>query len=84
MTDETVVTTLRTLFEGLDGALADNRLAGYVDDRMLELQENDPSLHSLLQHLMAGIPEDCNADHACHQLFILAYTIYKANAINTP
>lgn len=69
--------TLTDLYRQFDAAAADNRLPGYIDDRMLELEEGNPGLYKLLQHLMADTPEDCDQEQACHLLFVMAYTIYR-------
>jgi hypothetical protein len=85
--DEALKNILVDFHAQLAKAEEEQRLAGYIDDRMFELQEKEPGLAALLQHMLAQLPDgeelqqlpaEAVSDAAGHLLFCLAYTVYKA------
>ncbi len=72
-----VKSALETLYQDMEMAQQENRLPGYIDDRMFELQENEPGFFALLQHMLAQVPEDCDADTAAHLISVLAFVVYR-------
>ncbi len=81
ITPEQVKTALDKLYVAMNDAAQNNSLPGFLDDRMLELEENDPGLYALLQHMLAQLGEDCNSDVAGHLMFVLTFSAHKAQTM---
>jgi hypothetical protein len=72
------VPVLQKFMTSMAEAEEDNRLAGFVDNCMFDIEENDPGMFALLQHMLAQVKETTTPDEAGHLLFCLAYSIHKA------
>lgn len=74
-----LVNELKKFYYEMAQAHDDNRLPGYMDDRVFELEEQEPGLAALTKHMMAEVRDDVTPDAACHILLCLACVIKRCN-----